>query len=238
MNDAYLYIVNYYGQLSNEFITRISKQYPKVIIDNAQAFFQPPVPNIDTLYTCRKFFGVPDGAYLYTDAVLEHELQQDLSFQRMQHLLGRFEETASRHYFEFTDNEKLLAHTPLKKMSKLTLNLLRGIDYERIQQRRNENFLALHEALGESNQLLLEVPEAPFAYPLLVENATQLKEELLKRKIYIPTLWPNVVQNCDAKSFAYNYAKNILPIPCDQRYTLGEIEYLLTIYKQVALLCN
>lgn len=27
-----------------------------------------PVENVDTLYICRKFFGVADGAFLYTDS--------------------------------------------------------------------------------------------------------------------------------------------------------------------------
>ena len=42
-----------------------------VIIDNVQAYFQRPIEGFDTLYSCRKYFGVPDGAVLYTDLEIE-----------------------------------------------------------------------------------------------------------------------------------------------------------------------
>ena len=66
--DEWLYVVNYYGQLPAAFLAELRQRFPRLIIDNAQAYFEPPLPETDTLYTCRKFFGVPDGAFLYTDA--------------------------------------------------------------------------------------------------------------------------------------------------------------------------
>ena len=36
--------------------------------------------------------------------------------------------------------------------------------------------------------------------------------------IYIPTLWPNVLEECPQGSLEYHYAADILPIPVDQRY--------------------
>ena len=53
--DGWLYVVNFYGQLSNEYLASLGS---KIIVDNAQAYFQAPLPGIDTLYTCRKFFGI------------------------------------------------------------------------------------------------------------------------------------------------------------------------------------
>ena len=93
--NEWLYIVNYYGQLSNETLKRWKDQYGRIIVDNAQSYFQLPVEGVDTLYTCRKFFGVADGAFLYTDVRLERELQQDESFERMHFLLGRYERSAN-----------------------------------------------------------------------------------------------------------------------------------------------
>ena len=72
--DEYLYIVNYYGQLSDEKILFIKNKYNRIILDNTHAFFQKPIDGIDTIYSCRKFFGVPDGAYLSTNAILEEKL--------------------------------------------------------------------------------------------------------------------------------------------------------------------
>ena len=58
--DEYIYIVNYYGQLSNETIKKFKKEYGNIIIDNLQDFLQRTVEKTDTFYYCRKFFVEPD----------------------------------------------------------------------------------------------------------------------------------------------------------------------------------
>ena len=66
----YLYLVNYYGQLTDDRIRQYREIYGNIIVDHTHAFFQKPLPGVDTLYSCRKFLGVSDGAYLSTDASL------------------------------------------------------------------------------------------------------------------------------------------------------------------------
>ncbi len=87
--NEWLYLVNYYGQLSNDDIRVYVDEYKKVIVDQAQSYFQVPIEGIDTIYTCRKWFGVADGAFLYSDAALSEELPTDESYERMGFLLGR-----------------------------------------------------------------------------------------------------------------------------------------------------
>ena len=99
-DNEYLYIVNYYGQISYEQIKKLQAKYKRIIIDNVQAFFQKPVQGIDTIYSCRKFFGVPDGAYLSTDCKLEEDLPDDVSSGRLKHLLGRFETGSASTYYQ------------------------------------------------------------------------------------------------------------------------------------------
>lgn len=227
--DEWLYLVNYYGQVSNEAIETLKKKYGKLIVDNAQAYFQMPVYGVDTLYTCRKYFGVPDGAFLYTDVLLAEELPFDESYERMRFLLGRFERTASEFYSEYVANNHLFAEEPIKRMSKLTDNLLRGVDYEFVRNRRTDNFNALHEALKARNRLKLVIPEGTFMYPFYIEKGAELRKRLQKEKIYIPTLWPAVYDVCSEDELEYDMARNILPLPVDQRYGVDEIEYLVKI---------
>ena len=42
-------------------------------------------------------------------------------------------------------------------------------------------------------------------------------------KIYIPTLWPNVLNGDIKDSIEFRLADNILPLPCDQRYVDTDI---------------
>lgn len=229
----WMYIVNLYGQIGNDEVLEWKRKYRNVIFDNAQAYFQMPAENVDTLYTCRKFFGVTDGAFLYTEAKLEQEFEIDVSYDRMEFLLGRFERTASEFYPLYVANNQLFKDQPIKQMSLLTRNLLRGVDYDRAKDQRTRNFEYLHKHLGAENQLDLRVAEGAFAYPLLIENGYAVRKRLALEKIYIPTLWPNVLEQPE-DSLEYRYAKDILPIPCDQRYGEEDMEYICEMIRRGA----
>lgn len=221
--DEWLYLVNYYGQIDNEKIKEIKVKYHKIIVDNVQAYFQRPVEHTDTIYTCRKYFGVPDGAFLYTEANISRELEQDKSADRMEHLLGRFENTASDYYLQYRKNETLMDNLPLKRMSLLTKNLLQAVDYENVKKRREQNYRLLDEELSHVNGLTIKIPHGPFMYPFYVPNGDEIRKDLQNQQIYIPTLWPDVFDICSKDELEYNWAKNILPLPCDQRYELSDM---------------
>lgn len=223
--DEWLYIVNYYGQISNEQVTCLKEKYGNIIFDNVQAFFQKPVRGVDTVYSCRKFFGVPDGGYVATDKLLLEELPQDSSKDRMKHILGRFEESGSEYYAYFQENDEKFYEEELKQMSPVTHNILRAVDYDKVRQKRNENYSVLQEALGKQNKLNFNMPDGPYCYPFYCENGMQLKKRLADKKIYVATLWPNVFGMGDV--LAQDYAENILPLPCDQRYSKADMEYLV-----------
>lgn len=221
--DGWLYVVNFYGQLTNEYILTLGKN---VIVDNAQAYFQRPVKGVDTIYTCRKFFGVPDGAILYTDKLIEINLM-DESYNRMKFLLGRFERTASEFYKDYVDNNHFFKDEPIKIMSKLTENLLHGLDYDVIKKKRTENFSYLNSKLASINKLTLKIPEGAFMYPLYIDNGFEIRKKLQDKKIFIPTLWPAVFNLCSENDLEYDMAKNILPIPVDQRYGIDEMNIII-----------
>lgn len=225
--NEWFYFVNYYSRFDNERIAGIVDRFGRVIVDQAQSYFQPPLPEVDTLYTCRKYFGVPDGAFLYTDALWEEELPQDESFERMHFLLGRFERTASEFYGEYTANNELFYREPVKKMSRLTRNLLHGVDYAAVKKTREENYSFLQKALGAQNGLAPSDKPGTFMYPLLLENGGEIRKKLQQKKIYIPTLWPDVFRFCREGDAEYNLAMNILPLPIDQRYGPEDMEYMV-----------
>lgn len=224
--DEYIYVVNYYGQLTDNYVLELKERYGQVILDNAQAFFRQPLLEVDTIYTCRKFFGVPDGAYLATDILSTVEYPQDISYNRMNFLLGRYELSASMFYQEYVNNNLFFDSESIKYTSKLTTNLLRGIDYEYVKETRENNYIFLHEQLGTYNKLTLQESEGPFAYPLLIENGFAIRKKLQEKKIYIPTLWPDVFEICEEDTVEYRYARNILPLPVDQRYGIKDMQLI------------
>lgn len=225
--EDWIYLVNYYGQLSAEEINEYRYKYKNIIVDNAQAYFEQPLHGVNTLYTCRKFFGVPDGAFLYTDSLkLMEELDQDESYDRMGFILGRYERPAAEFYDMYVRNNDFFSQEPIKKMSKLTMNLLRGIDYDTVKQKRTKNYNYMYEKFEKVNRLKLKKIEGAFAYPLLVANGFEIKRKIVEKKIYIPTLWPEILDLCESDQLEYDMAKNILPLPVDQRYSTDDMEYM------------
>lgn len=223
----WLYLINYYGQYSVEEIRHLDRIYKNIIVDNVQAFYTKPIEGLDTIYTCRKFFGVPDGGYLYTGCALSEILQKDESYDELTFLAGRLERSANEFYSAYRENEQRIDELPLRRMSMVTQNLLRGIDYEQIKKERERNFSYLHEQLRSVNQLELCLPDGPYMYPLLVKDGAEIRRSMQEKRIYIPTLWPNVLQECPIDSLEYQYAADILPIPVDQRYDIGDMETIV-----------
>ncbi len=220
----WLYVVNFYGQLSDESLLVLKNQHKNLLVDNAQAFFRKPLPGLDTLYTCRKFFGVADGGYLYTDVRLAELPEQDCSYDRMAFLFGRMEKSAGEFYSQYTANNHRLTDEPVKQMSKTTQNILKSLDYSRISAQRTDNFSRFHKYFEAVNNLTLSVPQGAFMYPLYVENGANLRKELQQKKIFIPTLWPDVLALCGPDAPEYHMTNNILPLPVDQRYSREDMD--------------
>ncbi|MDR3610683.1 MAG: hypothetical protein P4L27_08980 [Ignavibacteriaceae bacterium] len=227
-----LLCVNYFG-VKNKTIESISASIKNLIVDNTQALFSKPIKGIDTFYSVRKFFGVPDGAYLFSNEKLKDKIEQDFSWPRMVHLLLRIDKSAEDGYPAFVINEEFLENQPIKIMSKLTQALLQNIDYEKAKVRRHENFLYLHEKLHKLNDLKIDDNDvdAPMAYPLLFPKGKEIRENLIKRKIFVATYWENMKNIFDENSFEAYLSNNLLPLPIDQRYNIDDMNVILNQIK-------
>ena len=230
--EALLY-TNYYG-LKQRYTERLAKQYGNsLIVDNTQAFYAKPIAGIDSFYTCRKFFGVPDGAYLYTDKLLEENFNQDLSFDRFMSLTKRIDIGAEAGYGDFREVSKALVSQPIKRMSNLTQRLMQGIDYIRIAQQRRANYQQLYDALGKSNTLSLplEKDAIPMVYPYLTPVKC-LREILIENKVFVARYWPNVLDWTTKDDIEYLLAYQMQPLPIDQRYGEEEMNRIIEIIKR------
>ena len=221
-SDVFLYN-NYFG-LKDEFILNVLPRLPNIIIDNSQGFFSESFKFFDSFYSPRKFFGVSDGAYVYSKKLLNIELQTDLSFSRMSHLLKRIDNEIEEGYIDFIQIEKSLSDLPLKRMSKLTETILSSIDYEFCKKRRIQNFNDIHKQIGGINKFEFSVSKTsvPYSYPFL-SNKIGLREEFIKRKIFTPLLWKNVLQLCSPNTLEYEMTEKLVHIPIDHRYSSSEI---------------
>lgn len=230
-----LLFVNYFGLLNNN-ISTLKKKYNNIIIDNAQAFYSKPLDGIPTIYSARKFFGLPDGAFVYSNKKLKINLGIDRSGDRISHLIARVEEGAEKGYALFQQNDDKLNYLPLKKMSILTNKLLRSIDFETIRKIRNENFDILHRELKNENELSPIIEKAningPMVYPFLRKGNVKLRDIFIEERIFIATYWPNVLDWCDGESLEHYLTDNLLPLPIDQRYRVEDMQKILRLIQR------
>ena len=229
---VYLDLVSYYGQLSDDRILEYKKIYGNIIVDHTHAFFQRPLKGIDTLYSCRKFWGVSDGAYLSTDTKLTENNTPDYSEDRMKHILGRYEQDAGTYYKDMLANAAKYEGMELRQMSRLTQNLLKAVDYETAKAKREENYRILSELLPSENIFNQIIPEGPFAYPYFHANGMELRRRLAAKKIFVPTYWKNILESCERDSLEYTWAADILPLPCDQRYGAEDMKYMAAVVRE------
>jgi hypothetical protein len=194
------------------------------------AFWHMPVDGLDTLYSCRKFFGVADGAYLYTDARIGRELEVCSSYDKMGFVLGRAELAANNFYPDSVANNKRFREEDIQWMSPITHNLLRAIDYERAAAQRLANFEVLAEELGELNELTPRATYGAFMYPLLIEGGEKLRKQLQSRKIYVSMLWDYAL---GTPGLGDRYARDILPMPVDQRYDEDDMRYMARVLREL-----
>ena len=233
--EAFLY-TNYFGLMDNAISRLVEKYGDRLIVDNAQAYFSK-VRVGDQFYSPRKFVGVPDGGIVALNPQLPYEelsdLERDLSYQRMEHMLMRLERGAEFGFKTFQKSRNVLKNQPIRLMSNLTQSLLKGIDFEYVREKRIHNFRLLHQYLGAENELELDIVindnTVPLVYPFCTNRASELRKRLFTERVYPAQYWPNVMEWCAENDAEYMITKNTLALPIDQRYGEEEMERIIEV---------
>lgn len=228
-NEAIIY-TNYWG-VQNSYCEHLALKYGnRLILDYTQAFFSKPILGIDTFYSCRKYFGVPDGGYLYTDCIDKIDIPQDESYTRMDSLLKRLDLSPEAGYDDFRKTSSLFHSMPVKQMSKLTKRMMQGIDYGHVAQSRLDNYNQLCKHLAGGRKL--NSGEVPMVYPYESEKGQLLRQHLIENKIFVAKYWPNVDEWAPTGSTETWLANHVLPLPIDQRYGEEDMRFIIERIKE------
>ena len=228
--DAVL-LVNYFGIMSFSRMNNLADRYKNVIIDDSQSFYAKPLPNCLNVYSCRKFFGVPDGAYVVgkNAHLFVEEYEQCYSSDTSLYLLQRIEYGCEgKAYKSKIENDERIDVEDVKKMSKLTRIILDSIDYEEAKQKRLQNFHYLCEKLNSKNLLdMNNVDETvvPMIYPFLI-NDDALIDRLQKHKHFQGRWWSYILKETNKEDFEFVLSKYLIPLTIDQRYTNDNMDYI------------
>lgn len=225
-------VANYFGVMSSDRMSALAGRYSNVIFDNAQAFFANPIEHCMNIYSTRKFFGVPDGAYVIGEGAARFtgEYEEDFSSDTSLFLLQRIEYGCEgKAYVSRMQNEKRIDGSDIKLMSKLTRMILCGTDYESIKRKRRENFATACELFDDVNcldaSMYLDTDCVPMVYPLVIEDE-MLLDRLIEVKHFQGHWWSYLGKTMPEDTFEYYLSRYMVPITIDQRYGREELEYI------------
>jgi hypothetical protein len=230
--DEYLLWTDYFGICAGH--TQRLKELlgEHLLIDDTHNFFREGHQGHWSFTSARKYFGVPDGAFLYAPRPVSLDATQFTGISLTHGLLsrlGRFDEA----FAAYQTYERSL-DCSVHRISEVSEGLLRGVDMAQVAVARHENFTFLHAALGPHNQLRLNNAEqVPFCYPYLPPTLVE-RSVLHARGFFIPCLWPEVDRRTETGfDFERRFSVQLLPLPVDHRYTPVDlsrlVEYLLEL---------
>lgn len=222
-----VYIVNYFGVMDKRLNSFIKKHKDTTfIIDNAHSFYSKPVmrDNAFNLYSCKKFFGVPDGGYLISKNSISSPYKKTVSNTIANYLIKSLEEGTNSCYLEKKRVDEYI-NCNYSGISIFSEKLLSCIDYKKIREIRKSNFKIYDDAFGAMNRIKCEQDSAPYVYPLNVGK--NIKKELVSEKIYVPTLWAQLLTDEYKGTYEQDLTENTLFLPLDQRYVKEDIEYII-----------
>ena len=231
-------LVNYYGIMSKERMEMLSQGYKNVIIDNSQAFFSEPIKTCMNVYSCRKFIGVPDGAYVIGENAEKYvnEYAQGYSSDTALFMLQRIEYGCEGKAYQSRQiNESRIDTEDCLKMSKLTRSILDGTDYESIIKKRRDNFKYAADRFHQVNCIdplaYYDDKNVPMVYPLVIEDESLL-DRLQEAKHFQGHWWSYLCEELPQDMFEHWLSRYVIPLTIDQRYGKEAIDYIDGIVKK------
>ncbi len=238
--------IDYFGFSEWSAVGAQAKARGAVVVEDAsQAFLSSEFPEVSDylIFSPRKFFGVPDGGILasrQTSSLPQPALQPPptewwLNAVRASVLRGEFDRHGgNRDWFELFQKADTGGPVGNCAMSELSyVLLLSGLDYAAISRQRRANYHFLAAELGEF-ALFPELPEAavPLGFPVRVSDRDVVRQRLFAAEIYPPVHWPIQGVVPDSFSESHRLAREIITLPCDQRYDQSDMERLADGFRQ------
>jgi len=230
----YFLYVNYLD-LKRDTVARLTERYKEqLIVDCTQAFFAKGNGVAWFFNSCRKYFGVPDGSYLYPpEGVRMRPIEMQNEEYLFDHLLKRFNGHPGEGYETFLKNE-VLAGNDVSNISKLSEYLLSQIDYDNVAATRRNNYQLLHDHFKSVNLFNAALPadSVPMSYPLLLDKIFD-KQPLFAESIFIPTFWKDTLYRIDnGFTTEKSLTEYLLPLPVDHRYNEEDMRRMMHILSE------
>lgn len=195
----------------------------------------------------RKWFPIPDGAFLVGQNVMTDEMPENGKFvQAMSdamYLRGTFHQTGDENIKEISRRVGNVAIGHISgsiephRMSDFSIGLLSLIDIDETKRKRLENYQYLYEHLHGCDDCepvgrdIEEVTCAPLFFPIYVKDRAAFQKKLAQQEIYAPVLWPVHTPAVMINDSIKRIYDEILMLPIDQRYGVNDMQRMVDVIK-------
>lgn len=256
--DDLVFTINYFNLLHNnkviEFLRKLKNNNVIIIEDLTHSFLNNNVFSYKisdySIISLRKWLGIPDGGIAISNNILfDKNLIVKRSFYDFVHL--RLKYAILKNFYlnkiinkkdsfrKMHDKAEELANEiiRLNTMSNISNTILNFVDFNNIIYKRRMNFEYLLSSFEDLDKIKilsnnLEEGICPIGFPIIATKRDILRDYLASNNIYCPIHW--LLPKEIPKKFDYSYflSQNIITIPCDQRYSIEDMEIIIRSVKR------
>lgn len=233
LDDDWLLVSDHFGVRGAQ-VTGLLARFPadRLVVDSAQAWHAPPRAVLATLYSPRKFAGLPDGGLLVTGLRVPAPGPGDAEASARRATAAALRASGQREagLVAFRQAEQELEVVgPADGMSAFTAARLSRIDFDARALRRKANYALLAEALDADNALAWRpaVGDVPLCYPLLSHDGASVRAALAREDVYCPVYWPGL--GSAPTDFERRLVADLACLPIDHRYDDADMRRVLRV---------
>lgn len=253
-NVGFVFIIQYFGSYLNQesynLVNELKSKNIVIIEDISHALYtnHPKYIGIGNyvLGSIRKWLPIPDGAFLSSDREVPivglKSGYNEYSFnyfvaQLMKNVYLQEDSLGKTRFLELINKstKSLFSDYAIREITDISYEFIHSYDFDVIIKKRLSNYNYLLDKVESMTFLkpflLNKNGEVPFGFVILSNVRDRLLDHLIKNKIYSNIHW-NIPDECKkADNISYELSRNILTIPCDQRYGEKEMNYIVNVLR-------
>ena len=251
-NVKFIYVIQYFGGYQNqqnyEFLKELQSQKLLIIEDITHALYTKHDKYIGfgdyILGSLRKWLPIPDGAFLSSiNPIPDYPIKEgynEYSFnyfvaQVMKELYLMDNSLNKQQYLELNElaMKSLFSDYTIRNITNISKRYIKSYNMDKLIDQRIKNYDYLFEKTKDFSFIkpifARHEGQVPFGFVILSDERNRLLQHLINNDIYCNIHWKLTDECRIADEVSCRLSEMILTIPCDQRYSKDEMDYIIQV---------